>query len=278
MKLRISHTALSAYRTNPRKFFYDYAAACRQESVSEYLVFGQALHRMEQLRTEGVVEAEIIATICTEFPAMPVEGPRGRAHLFALWPLYQAAYPTIEADTELEIAFPLSEEIDYIGHIDLLPKSGDHLIDIKTTSRHLFYDWAPTIGPSAQAIGYILAAQSIGRKEVTSCLFRGVSTDHKLMDPTYVPKRKTGGFGERPPLFLDITYTPQPHEIEEWLTNTRKDCVRLLEDLKSGNFSCTCSIGTVCEKRNWCLTPPAERAIFIERAEKKPFRGFSFEE
>lgn len=288
--LKISHTSLNAWRKNPRKFYYEYQLSLRPKPnpsatpkpYGDSLAFGITMHRFCELYTMSA-NVEDIATQAISESSLPETGVKGKDHAKRLMLQYAAQHLPSDGPAELELLMPLSPRITYVGHIDKLTDRFDYtdpekiIIDYKTTSKHLRFDWLPTLNPSAQAIGYILSAQAAGHK-CESCLFRGISSDPKLLDPTYVPKSRKGEVKPLPPLFLDHIITPTQFQIDEWKQQTLKDCLRLIEDIESGVFTCCCGIGDFCSYRRICLTPPEDRDKIIQwDYDIQTFRGFSLE-
>lgn len=295
--LKISHTSLAAWRKSPRRFLYEYISGLRlkrttqpsEDKFGSALDFGIAVHKFEELRglalkanngtTQEANWAMTIANKIANESSLPNLGNRSKAHLVTLLSQYHIHYHPIAGQHEVELSFPLSDRVTYTTHIDIITES-NQLIDLKTTSKHLAYDWLPTIAPNPQAIGYIVAAFNAGLMSVTNpCLtFRGISTDHKLLDPHYIPKKRDGSIGQRPPLFLDVEFTPQQHEILEWRASVERDANRLIENIETfehSGFTCHCNIGDLCNYRQICLTAPNDRDIVINNMyEREAFRGF----
>lgn len=279
--LKISHTSLAAWRKSPRRFLYEYLLGLRPRKAdfigdSKFgspLDFGIAVHKFEETRPREASKANKHATQLANETTLPSTGNRSKEHLIKLCEAYANHYPYQPARHEVELSFPLNDRVTYVAHIDVITDVNT-LIDLKTTSKHLAYDWLPTIAPNPQAIGYIVAAQANGIP-AESLTFRGISTDHKLLDPTYVPRKRDGSSGERPPLFLDVEFIPQPHEIAEWRETIERDAARLIQDIEQGIFTCHCNIGDFCNYRICCLTAPADRDIVISNMfESEAFRGF----
>lgn len=283
--LKISHTSLAKWRENPRAFYYEYVLGLRPRSSAHpakngsALDFGSLFHKFEELYRSDRDLHDTLNEVLKD-STLPPEGERSQAQLRELCLQYAAKYPPSLGDSELELSFALNERVTYLAHLDKVvhhPDGSLQLIDYKTTSKNLAYDWLPTISPNPQACGYIYAAQQNGLS-VSSLTFRGISTDHKLLDPNYVPKKRTGGFGVRPPLFLEATFEPSPEELSEWLAAVTRDVTRVLEDIESDKYTCPCNVGKLCSFRDICLTPATDRATVIRNSyDLSEFRGFSLE-
>lgn len=283
--LKISHTSLAKYRENPRAFFYEYVLGLRPRQGNyvtksgSALDFGSAFHKFEEVYSNSITVNDAIE-IALKDSTLPLDGERSQTHLRALLGQYATQFAPSLGDSELELSFPLTDRITYVAHLDKVRHNPDGsltLIDYKTTSKHLAYDWLPTISPNPQACGYIYTAQ-MNRIEVASFLFRGISTDHKLLDAEYRPKKRTGGFGERPPLFMEATFEPTPADLDEWLSAVKRDAARLVEDIENGTFTCPCNIGKLCSYRGLCNTPEYDRlTVMRNNFDISDFRGFALE-
>lgn len=279
--LKISHTSLSAWRKSPRRFLYEYLLGLRprksefagESKFGSALDFGIAIHKFEEIRSPEAEKANECATEIANNSTLPDKGNRSKEHLIQLCEAYSAHYPWQYARHEVELSFPLTTQVTYVAHLDVITDN-NQLIDLKTTSKHLAYDWQPTIAPNPQACGYIYCAQQAGIP-AESLTFRGISTDHKLLDPNYIPRKRDGSPSQRAPLFLDVEFRPQPHEMQEWLETIKRDSARLIEDIESLTFTCHCGIGDFCSYRELCLTSPTDRDTVISNTfTKEDFRGF----
>jgi len=286
-RLTLSATSIAAWRKNPRAFYYSYVLGITPRPVARTvrygppLDFGQAFHRFEELYTpeKGDI-ALLLEQVLSEYPQLPEKGLRSKEHLIELITQYAAAFPpTQNALSELELSAPLTEVVTYVGHIDKLILSEPPIImDFKTSSKHLYFDLSLTSNPNNAALGYLWLAWQAGHAAETFT-FRGISTDQKLLDPTYIPKNRAGDEKQRPPLFLEFSYTPTSEAVNEWHAALVKDAQRIQEDIETGRFNCACTLGDKCDYRKICCNLPQERAIVIKNEyETKPsFRGFSVE-
>ena len=284
--LKISHTSLAAWRKSPRRFLYEYLMELRPRKSESFgepkygsaLDFGIAVHRFEELRgaileTEMDFNAAILASAIAVKSKLPLTGQRSQQHFLQLCIAYDEHYPRLPGRHEVELSMAISDKVTYVAHLDIITDT-TQLIDLKTTSKHLSWDWLPTIAPNPQAVGYIECAKANGIP-AESLTFRGISTDHKLLDASYVPKRRDGSVGTRAPLFLDVEFIPQPHEIAEWRETIERDSLRLIQDIEQGVFTCHCGIGDFCSYRTLCLSNPQDRGTVMNNMfEAESFRGF----
>jgi hypothetical protein len=289
-KLILSFSVLNEWRRCPRKFMHRYVQSLVPKTEGERgaLDFGSSVHKYFEKVLGGATHEESLAEAKTSLAA---DGFRSQVHLDGLIAAYREKYPSedfevIATEKEFEVVLPFADcQVLWRAHADAVIKFKDGrlaILEHKTSSSNLLFGWMPRMLPNAQAVGYVWAAQSSGLA-LDSILFNAMSTDQKLLNPDYAPKKRTGEIGERPLLFLRHELNIEPWMVQEWLRDVTRDVRKIIADIESGSFTqnapdaCTV-FNRPCEFRDICLTWPTARDTMIESAFKlEPWKGFEVE-